>query len=219
MTFGHNIPVSDLFGTSGRELLAGLELPEPWATTLATSLAMVDELDERIDECGRELARLGADHPYIPLLLTVPGVGPLLAYTIASEIGDIAPVREPQEAHRLHRPVPDRAPVGQPRRPWAAGQERAQVPALGPRRGCHPRRSRSALSRPLRAQQAPPRPPAWRQGRPDRHRPPAGRSHLARPQRRTNRSPRQAPLSSWSLDDPVSNWAAGAASHPTLSFK
>jgi transposase len=83
MTFGHTVPVTDLFGTSGREL------PEPWARTLATSLAMVDELDERIDDCGRELARLGADHPYIPLLLTVPGVGPLLAYTIASEIGDI----------------------------------------------------------------------------------------------------------------------------------
>jgi transposase len=85
MSFGHSVPVTDLFGTSGRALLAGLALPEPWATTLA----MVDELDERIDECGREIARLGADHPYIPLLLTVPGVGPLLAYTIASEIGDI----------------------------------------------------------------------------------------------------------------------------------
>ena len=62
MTFGHNIPVSDLFGTSGRELLAGLGLPEPWTRTLATSPAMLNELDERIDECGRELARLGADH-------------------------------------------------------------------------------------------------------------------------------------------------------------
>ena len=96
MTFGHTVPVTDLFGTSGRELLAGFELPEPWATTLATSLAMVDELDERIDECGRELARLGADHPYIPLLLTVPGVGPLLAYTIASEIGDIGRFASPK---------------------------------------------------------------------------------------------------------------------------
>ena len=59
MTFGHNVPVSDLFGTSGRQILAGFELPEPWATTLSTSLAMIDELDERIDECGCELARLG----------------------------------------------------------------------------------------------------------------------------------------------------------------
>ena len=97
MTFGHTVPVTDLFGTSGRNLLAGFELPEPWATTLATSLAMVDELDERIDECGREIARLGTDHPYIPLLLTVPGVGPLLAYTIASEIGDIARFASPKK--------------------------------------------------------------------------------------------------------------------------
>ena len=91
MTFGHTVPVTDLFGTSGREL------PEPWAGTMATSLAMLDELDERIDECGRELARLGADNPYIPLLLTVPGVGPLLAYTIASEIGDIARFASPKK--------------------------------------------------------------------------------------------------------------------------
>jgi hypothetical protein len=35
----------------------------------------------------------------------------------------------------------------------------------------------------------------------------------------SNRSLRQAPLSCWSLDDPLSNWAAGAASHATLSFK
>ena len=97
MTFGHPVPVADLFGTTGRQLLAGLALPEPWATTLATSLAMLDELDERIDECGRELARLGADHPYIPLLLTVPGVGPLLAYTIASEIGDIGRFASPKK--------------------------------------------------------------------------------------------------------------------------
>ncbi|HEY8868652.1 MAG TPA: hypothetical protein VIM30_04610 [Candidatus Limnocylindrales bacterium] len=51
---------------------------------------MIDELDARIDACEAELRALGAEHPSIPLLLTVPGVGWVLAYTIASEIGDIA---------------------------------------------------------------------------------------------------------------------------------
>lgn len=89
ITFGHTVPVTDLFGTRGRGLLAALEIPEPWATTLASSLGRLDELRALIGGCEAELGRLGADHAYVPLLETVPGIGPILAYTIASEIGDI----------------------------------------------------------------------------------------------------------------------------------
>jgi len=32
ITFGHPVPVSDLFGKGGRELLERLAIPEPWAT-------------------------------------------------------------------------------------------------------------------------------------------------------------------------------------------
>ena len=90
--FQHGIPNnhSDLFGTSGRRLLDQLALPEPWASTVTASLALIDTLDEQITACERELRALGADHPYIPLLLTCPGIGWVLAYTIASEIGDIS---------------------------------------------------------------------------------------------------------------------------------
>jgi len=89
IAFGHPVPVSDLFGVSGRELLAGLAIPEPWGTTLATSLRFVDELDAEIDACERELRAMGADHPYVELLRTVPGIAWVLGYTIAAEIGDI----------------------------------------------------------------------------------------------------------------------------------
>jgi len=90
--FQHGVPNghSDLFGASGRRLLEQLELLEPWASTVAASLELIDTLDEQISGCEAELRRLGADHPYIPLLLTCPGIGTVLAYTIASEIGDIA---------------------------------------------------------------------------------------------------------------------------------
>jgi transposase len=111
ITFGHPVPVADLFGVAGRELLARLDVPEPWRSSLATSLAMVDDLDERIAACAKDLRRLGADHPAIPLLLTVPGVGHILAYTIASEIGDIETLREPEEADRLHRALSEGLPV------------------------------------------------------------------------------------------------------------
>ena len=88
-TFGHTVPVSDLFGVRGRELLDALEVPEPWDRTLRASLERLDALEAEIRGCEAELSRLGADHPYVPLLETVPGIGPILAYTIAAEIGDI----------------------------------------------------------------------------------------------------------------------------------
>jgi transposase len=97
MTFGHPVSVSDLFGTKGRQLLERLDVPEPWATTLTTSLRLLDELTVEIDACGADLRALGADHPAIPLLMTVPGVGWVLAYTIASEIGDVRRFASPKK--------------------------------------------------------------------------------------------------------------------------
>lgn len=96
-TFGQPVSVSDLFGTAGRELLSRLELPEPWATTLTRSLDLVDELDRRIVACERELRAAGADHPYVSLLVTLPGISWVLAYTIASEIGDIGRFAGPKQ--------------------------------------------------------------------------------------------------------------------------
>jgi len=97
IAFGHPVPVSDLFGTKGRELLAGLAIPEPWSTTLATSLRMVDELEAEIDRCTADLQAAGADHPYIPLLMTVPGIAWVLGYTIAAELGDVARFSSPKK--------------------------------------------------------------------------------------------------------------------------
>jgi transposase len=97
IAFGHPVPVSDLFGGSGRQLLASLALPEPWATTLARSLRFVDELDSEIARCEAELRGMGADHPDGPLLMTVPGIAWVLGYTIAAEIGDIARFATPKK--------------------------------------------------------------------------------------------------------------------------
>jgi transposase len=96
ITFGHPVPVSDLFGVRGRELLKALAIPEPWATTLRTSLGLVDELEAEIEVCSTELRALGADHPYVPLLRTIPGISWILAYTIAAEIGDIRRFASPK---------------------------------------------------------------------------------------------------------------------------
>src|SRR5437764_4092819 len=97
MAFGHPCPVADLFGAAGRRLLAGLELPEPWAGDVAAALRLIDELDAEIDGCEAALRTAGADHPYVPLLTTVPGIGWVLGYTIAAEIGDIARFDSPKK--------------------------------------------------------------------------------------------------------------------------
>jgi transposase len=97
MTFGHPVPVSDLFGVAGRELVGRLAIPEPWRATLARTLSLIDELDQQIARSEGELRVMGASHPYVPLLQTVPGIGWVLAYTIASEIGDIG--RFPSAKH------------------------------------------------------------------------------------------------------------------------
>lgn len=59
-----------------------------WAPTLPRSLHFVDELARQIAECEAELRSMGADHPDIELLRTIPGIGWVLGYTIASEIGE-----------------------------------------------------------------------------------------------------------------------------------
>jgi len=97
LAHGKPCPVSDLFGVAGRGLLERLELPEPWQGHIHASLRLIDELDQEIDACERELRRLGADHRYVPLLMTVPGIGSVLAYTIAAEIGDISRFASPRK--------------------------------------------------------------------------------------------------------------------------
>jgi transposase len=97
MAFGHACPVSDLFGVHGRELLQRLDFPEPWRGNVLACVALIDDLDQRIDALERELKALGADHRYVPLLITVPGVSWVLGYTIAAEIGDITRFASPRK--------------------------------------------------------------------------------------------------------------------------
>lgn len=95
MAHGRQCPVADLFGQAGRERLQGMALPEPWEGDVAAALQLIDNLDREIAACEAELRRLGADHAYVPLLMTIPGVSWVLAFTIASEIGDISRFASP----------------------------------------------------------------------------------------------------------------------------
>ena len=56
---------------------------------MIASVALIDDLDRQITGCERELRTLGAEHEYVPLLMSAPGIAWVLGYTIAAEIGEI----------------------------------------------------------------------------------------------------------------------------------
>ena len=88
---------SDLFGSGGRRTLARLRLPEPWQTTVAVTLEVIDHLDEEISTCQQRFRAEGYDHPDRELLETLPGVGRILGYTIACELGTITRFAQPRK--------------------------------------------------------------------------------------------------------------------------
>jgi transposase len=95
IAFGYQVPMADLFGLGGRRLLAGLEIPEPWRGHVDASLELIDDLELRIARIEAKLKRSGADHRYVPLLMTAPGFGWIISFTVACEIGDIGRFASP----------------------------------------------------------------------------------------------------------------------------
>jgi transposase len=202
MSFGKPCPVSDLFGRQGRATLAGLDLPEPWTENITTALRMIDDLGEEIGGIERELRTQGAQHPYVSLLQSVPGVAWVLGYTIASEIGDISRFASPKQLGGYTGLCPRVIQSGE--KDWRdPGQERPQVPALGAHRSGGPRRPAPDLRRALPAHQESARPPTRRQGRPGRGGPQAHRGHLAHAPDGLVLFSGKVPLRIWSrFDDP-----------------
>jgi transposase len=86
---GLRAPIDDLFGVGGRRFLERCDLPEPWRSNVAASLYLIDVLEQQIDLIEAELRRLAPDHRYLRLLMSAPGIGWVLGYTIAAEIGDV----------------------------------------------------------------------------------------------------------------------------------
>lgn len=80
LAFGNPGPVADLFGLGGREMRPGdaaaVGTAAQWASDTAAALHLLDELDADITRWERALRRLGADHRYVPLLVTASAERP-----------------------------------------------------------------------------------------------------------------------------------------------
>jgi len=128
------------------------------------------------------LAPLAGDHQYVPLLLTVPGISWVLAYTIAAELGDIERFASPRKLAGYSGLCP---------RVYQSGERdlRGPLSKQGPRylRWALVEAATHACTHPVyrdRYQQTKARigKTARRQGRTDRPRPPTVRGDLAHAQ-------------------------------------
>jgi transposase len=81
--------VSDIFSPKGRRLLQRLTLPEHEREMLEHKLGVVDVLTALIEPLEEQMHRELAQDPRAPILISLPGIAELLAYTILAEIGEI----------------------------------------------------------------------------------------------------------------------------------
>jgi transposase len=88
--WGMKIPVARLREPDGLALLESRGVPEVWRRSIVEALAVIDWLDRRLAPLERELLPLARADARVVLLQTIPGIGPLLGLTVASEIGDVA---------------------------------------------------------------------------------------------------------------------------------
>jgi len=82
--------VVDLFSNKGRALLRQLQLPTVSKSRLETCLRLIDEFSLEIVIAEREIYQTIKGDERIKRLLPIPGIGPIIAATILSEVGDIA---------------------------------------------------------------------------------------------------------------------------------
>jgi transposase len=95
--FGILHTFSDLFGTGGRRFLEGLKLPEASAAVLCGYLDLLDKLGLLIEDVEKWMVKNLKVDEIVRLLMTLPGIGLILAHVIRAEIGEIE--RFPSQRH------------------------------------------------------------------------------------------------------------------------
>jgi len=84
------LPVSDVFGFKGREMLSRVKLPAHHQQPLERYLHLYDELRASIEPLDKEVRQRAKEDEQARLLMSLPGVGPVGALTLLAEIGDIS---------------------------------------------------------------------------------------------------------------------------------
>jgi transposase len=85
-----SIPVSDLFGAKGMQLLKEIEIPVYHRQQLRSYLKLYGYLTKQIEPLSKRIKNLAQKDPMAQLLMTIPGIGFINAMFIIAEIEDIS---------------------------------------------------------------------------------------------------------------------------------
>ena len=80
---------TDLFGSHGRAWMSALALPDPDGKLLKSDLEILDAIQSHVRQTEKWIDETLKANPMIPLLLTLPGVGKILAALIALEMDTV----------------------------------------------------------------------------------------------------------------------------------
>jgi transposase len=87
---GVSVPMSDLFGAAGRDLLDTCALGDAYHLRVASLRQLIEVLDAEIAMLAERIEKQLADDAGYRAILAIPGVGPVLGAVLVAEIGAIA---------------------------------------------------------------------------------------------------------------------------------
>jgi transposase len=91
---GVHVPMTDLFGVGGRQLLAHLGATDhrfhsAFGQRIASLVVLIDAFDHEINELSESIAHTLRDHAGYRAIHAIDGVGPVIAAIFVAEIGDV----------------------------------------------------------------------------------------------------------------------------------
>src|SRR5215207_3292853 len=97
---GVQVPMSDLFGVGGREMLAHLcdadpRFHSPYGQRIESLVALIDAFGHEIDELNSSISGAFRTHAGYHAIQQIPGIGPTIAAILVAEIGDVHRFRSP----------------------------------------------------------------------------------------------------------------------------
>jgi transposase len=94
---GVAVPMSDLFGLKGNQLLGRATMSPAARARVASARRMLDALDFEVDFFTKMTSGHLAKHPGFAAVQTLPGIGPVLGAVFIAEVGDITRFRGPTQ--------------------------------------------------------------------------------------------------------------------------